>query len=339
MIMRLFGFAGLLLALLPGIAQAAPPPNVVEAAKREGKLIWWTSGSATDTRALIKKFNERYPFVQVESWTASGEDASEKIWAEHNANRHAWDVSLGADIQLHYDEWVKRGIVDKLPADGLKQLPARAKDPNGYWAQMGGNVTVPAYNTTLVSAKDAPKSWDDLLLPKWKGKLGLHIDPRMWQVLSQPEGWGKEKVVSYVTRLAQNKPQLIRSNTQNVALLLAGEFPIAVNVFLYRVLQYKSKGAPVEWSRVNPVVISGSAFIKSKKGPNSNAGYLWLDWIFSAEGVKAVDELTFKGSPFPGSGTSQSEAIKGLGYVVRDGDYYGKTQDFGRQLQKILGVF
>jgi iron(III) transport system substrate-binding protein len=337
--MRLFAFAGLFLVLLGGIAHATPPPAVVEAAKREGKLIWWTSGSATDNRALIKKFNERYPFVQVESWTASGEDASEKIWAEHNANRHGWDVSLGADIQLHYDEWVKRGIVDKLPADGLKQLPVRAKDPNGYWAQMGGNVTVPAYNTNLVSAKDAPKSWDDLLLPKWKGKLGLHIDPRMWQVLSQPEGWGKEKVVSYVTRLAQNKPQLIRSNTQNVALLLAGEFPIAVNVFLYRVLQYKNKGAPLEWSRANPVVISGSAFIKSKKGPNPNAGYLWLDWIFSPEGVKSVDELTFKGSPFPGSGTSQSEAIKGLGYVVRDGDYYGKTQDFGRQLQKILGVF
>ena len=337
--MRLFGFAGLLLTLLAGLIQAAPPPAVLEAAKREGKLIWWTSGSATDSRALIKKFNEKYPFVQVETWTASGEDASEKIWAEHNANRHGWDVSLGADIQLHYAEWVKRGIVDKLPPDGLKQIPARAKDPNGFWAQMGGNVTVPAYNTNLVSAKDAPKSWEDLLQPKWKGKLGLHIDPRMWQVLSQPEGWGKEKVLSYITKLAQNKPQLIRSNTQNVALLLAGEFPIAVNVFLYRVLQYKDKGAPVEWSRINPVVISGSSFIKSKKGPHPNAGHLWLDWIFSPEGVKNVDQLTFKGSPFPGSGTSQSEAIKGLGYVVRDGDYYGKTQDFGRQVQKLLGVF
>ena len=333
-----YAIASLLLCLVIGTGHAAPAPNVIEAAKREGKLIWWTSGSANDSRALVKKFNERYPFVQVEIWTAAGEDVSEKIWAEHNANRHAWDVSLGADIQLHYAEWIKRGIVEKLPPDGMKQMPARAKDPNGYWAQMGGNVTVPAYNTNFISAKDSPKSWEDLLNPKWKGKLGLHIDPRMWQVLSQPEGWGKEKVVNYVTRLAQNKPQLIRSNTQNVALLLAGEFPIAVNVFLYRVLQYKDKGAPVEWARVNPVVISGSAFIKSKKGPNPNAAYLWLDWIFSPEGVKNVDELTFKGSPFAGSGTSQSEAIKGLNMVVRDGDHYGKTQDFGRQLQKILGV-
>jgi ABC-type Fe3+ transport system substrate-binding protein len=336
--MYFFGLIGILVTLFMATAQATPPPGVVEAAKKEGKLIWWTSGSSTDSRALIKKFNERYPFIQVEFWNAPGEDASEKIWAEHNANRHGWDVSLGADIQLHYDQWVKSGIVDKLPPDGLKQIPARAKDPNGYWAQMGGNVTVPAYNTNLVSAKDAPKSWEDLLHPRWKGKLGIHIDARTWQVLSQPEGWGKEKVVSYVTRLAQNKPQLIKSNTQNAALLIAGEFPIAVNVFLYRILQYKEKGAPVEWVRVNPVVISGSSFIKSKKGPHPNAGYLWLDWIFSPEGVKLVDVLTNKGSPFPGSGTSQSEAIKGLNYVVRDGDYYGKTQDFGRQLQKILGV-
>jgi iron(III) transport system substrate-binding protein len=336
--MRTIGLVFWILTFGFTASHAAPAPSVIDAAKREGKLIWWTSGSANDSRSLIKKFNERYPFVQVEIWTAAGEDVSEKIWAEHNANRHGWDVSLGADIQLHYAEWVKRGIVEKLQADGLKEIPARAKDPNGYWAQMGGNVTVPAYNTNLVSPKDAPKSWEDLLQPKWKGKLGLHIDPRNWQVLSQPDGWGKEKVVNYITRLAQNKPQLIRSNTQNVALLLAGEFPIAVNVFLYRVLQAKSKGAPVEWARINPVIISGSAFIKSKKGPHANAGHLWLDWIFSPEGVKSVDELTFKGSPFPGSGTSQSEAIKGLNYVVRDGDYYGKTQDFGRQLQKILGV-
>jgi iron(III) transport system substrate-binding protein len=191
---------------------------------------------------------------------------------------------LGADIQLHYAEWIKRGIVEKLPPDGMKQMPARAKDPNGYWAQMGGNVTVPAYNTNFVSAKGRAEILGGFAQSQMERKLGLHIDPRMWQVLSQPEGWGKEKVVNYITRLAQNKPQLIRSNTQNVALLLAGEFPIAVNVFLYRVLQYKDKGAPVEWARVNPVVISGSAFIKSKKGPNPNAAYLWLDWIFSPEG-------------------------------------------------------
>ena len=136
--MRLFGFAGLLLTLLAGLIQAAPPPGVLEAAKREGKLIWWTSGSATDSRALIKKFNEKYPFVQVETWTASGEDASEKIWAEHNANRHGWDVSLGADIQLHYAEWVKRGIVDKLPPDGTQTDTRSGKRSQRFLGADGG---------------------------------------------------------------------------------------------------------------------------------------------------------------------------------------------------------
>ena len=336
--MDLFGVIALCVTFFLGVAQAAPPPGVVEAAKKEGKLVWWTSGTSADSQNLIKKFNERYPFIQVEFWNAPGEDISEKIWAEHNANRFSWDVSLGADIQLHYDEFVKRGIVEKLPPSGLKDIPARAKDPNGYWAQMGGNVTVPVYNTNLVSPKDAPKSWEDLLDPKWKGKLGLHIDSRTWQVLAQPEGWGREKVRAYITRLAKNQPQLNKSNTQNAALLVAGEYPIAVNVFLYRILQYKVKGAPVEWVRVNPVVISGSSFIKSKKGPHPNAGYLWLDWLYSPEGVKIVDEVTLKGSPFPGSGTSQSEAIKGLKYVVRDSDFYNKSQDFGKELQQILGV-
>jgi ABC-type Fe3+ transport system substrate-binding protein len=337
--MNIFGMMIFFIAFGWGLAQGAPPARVLEAAKREGKLVWWTSGSSTDSRSLIQGFNKHYPFIQVEFWTAPGEDAAEKIWAEHNAGRHNWDVSLGADIQLHYDDWVNRGVVEKFQPDWLKLVPDKARDPNGYWAQMGGNVTVPAYNTNLVSAKDAPKSWEDLLDPKWKGKIGMHMDYRTWVVLSQPDGWGKEKVVSYITQLAKNKPQAIKSNTQNAALLIAGEYSISANVFLYRMLQFKEKRAPVEWVKVNPVIITGSSFIKSKKGPNPNAGYLWLDWIFSPEGIKTVDDLTKKGSPFPGSGTSQSEAIKGLKYVVRDSDYYNKNQEFGKKLQKILGVF
>jgi iron(III) transport system substrate-binding protein len=336
--MSLFVAVAFFAALFLGTAQAAPPAGVIEAAKREGHLIWWTSGSSRDSQDIIKAFNKHYPFIQVEFWNAPGEDAAEKIWAEHSAGRYNWDVSLGADIQLHYDEWVKGGVVEKLHPEWLKLVPEKAKDPNGYWAQMGGNVTVPAYNTNLVSAKDAPKSWDDLLDPKWKGKLGMHMDYRTWVVLSQPDGWGKEKVLSYITQLAKNKPQAIKSNTQNAALLIAGEYSVSANVFLYRMLEYKEKRAPVEWVRVNPVVITGSSFIKSKNGPHPNAGYLWLDWIFSPEGIKTIDELTHKGSPFPGSGTSQSEAIKGLKYVVRDSDYYNKNQGFGKKLQKILGI-
>jgi len=218
--MKFLSFTALILSLVVGAAQAAPPASVVEAAKREGKLMWWTSGNSRDAKKIINAFNQHYPFIEVDFWNAPGEDSASKIWAEFNAGRHNWDVSLGADIHLHYGERVSQGVIEKFQPDWLKLVPDQAKDLNGYWAQMGGNVTVPAYNTNLVSAKDAPKSWDDLFNPKWKGKIGMHLDPRVWVVLSQSNAWGREKVVSYVTQLAKNKPQMIKSNTQNATLLI-----------------------------------------------------------------------------------------------------------------------
>ena len=218
--MKFLSFTALILSLVVGAAQAAPPASVVEAAKREGKLMWWTSGNSRDAKKIINAFNQHYPFIEVDFWNAPGEDSASKIWAEFNAGRHNWDVSLGADIHLHYGERVSQGVIEKFQPDWLKLVPDQAKDLNGYWAQMGGNVTVPAYNTNLVSAKDAPEAWGDLFNPKWKGKIGMHLDPRVWVVLSQSNAWGREKVVSYVTQLAKNKPQMIKSNTQNATLLI-----------------------------------------------------------------------------------------------------------------------
>src|SRR5262245_23694790 len=129
-LMNLFGVIALCATFFLSGAQAAPAPGVVEAAKKEAKLVWWTSGTSADSQNLIKKFNERYPFIQVEFWNAPGEDISEKIWAEHNANRFNWDVSLGADIQLHYDELVKRGIVVKIARFGLEVITEGDKDCN-----------------------------------------------------------------------------------------------------------------------------------------------------------------------------------------------------------------
>lgn len=335
--MKIFISLGLLLLLILPTAQAAAPDSRIEGAKREKRLVWWATLSSTEANEVIKRFNRRYPFVEVEHWRATGEVIAEKIWAEFHAKRHTWDVVLGGENRK-FPDLIKAGILQKWSVPGLANVHKQGRDRNGYWVVMGGNVIVPAYNTTLVPSSQAPRSWEDLLDPKWKGKLAVTTDVKPWVVLAQPGAWEKEKVRKYISRLAANKPQIINGHTQAVALLAAGEFAIAAEVYLYRVRMLMKKGAPVDWARVNPVLFTGSAFILSKNAPHPNAAYLWLDWIFSDEGNKAVDEITGKGNPFPGSGTQQAEAIKGLSYVGRDDGYVYQNSEFANELSRILGI-
>jgi iron(III) transport system substrate-binding protein len=190
-----------------------------------------------------------------------------------------------------------------------------------------------------VSAKDAPKSYEDFLNPKWRGKFAITVKVSNYVSLAQPEGWGKEKVKAYITRLAANKPQITKGRTQMVALLAAGEFPLATsNVALHSVKRLQEKGAPIEWVRAGPLVFAGAAATMSARAPNPNAAYLWLDWLLSAEGSKASEEIESKGNPFPGSGSQQSEAIKGLPFVVTDEMFQIDNEAFTKELNNLLGI-
>jgi iron(III) transport system substrate-binding protein len=321
--------------LLVSLAAAQPAPSVIEAAKKEKKLVWWGSLATSEATELIKRFNQRYPFIQVEHWRGTGEATSEKIHAEFKAKRYSWDVVVGAETS-NVPDYIKMGIIEKWSVPGLANVHKEGKDPKGYTVIFGGNVIVPAYNTSLVSANDIPKSWDDLVVPKWKGKISLTNDVKVWVILSQ--SWGKEKTKSYVTRLAANKPQIINGHTQATSLLAAGEFPLTAEVYLYRVRLLMKKGAPIDWARVNPVLFTGSSFMLSKNAPHPNAAYLWLDWLFSLEGLKATDDITGKGNPYPGSGTQQAEAVKGLSYLARDDRYVYENKQFTQEIQRILGI-
>jgi ABC-type Fe3+ transport system substrate-binding protein len=98
-----------------------------------------------------------------------------------------------------------------------------------------------------------------------------------------------------------------------MALLAAGEFPIATgDVVLNRINQLTRKGAPLDWVRTSPVLFTGGSVVLSKYAPHPNASFLWLDWLFSPTGVKSLDEITTKGILFPGNGSQQAAAVKGL---------------------------
>jgi len=317
----------------------APPQNVIEAAKKEKKVVWWSIMSPPEANGMIERFHRTYPFIEIDYWRGGPNALAERVWSDSNAGSHSWDVLYGGDDA--HPALIKAGLLNKWSVNGLETIHKSARDPNGYWATLGGSVSVAAaYNTNLISAKDAPKSWNDLLNPKWKGKIALNAERiDAYIILTQSGGWGKDKVREYVTKLAANKPQIIKGRVQMMALLAAGEFPIATgDVVLHRINQLTRKGAPLDWVRSSPVLFTGGSIVLSKYAPHPNASYVWLDWLFSPAGVKALDEITTKGSPFPGSGSQQAAAVKGLSFIREDENYGNQNKEFKEELQKTLGI-
>ena len=328
----------IILAILYGCLNSlalAAPADVIEKAKAEGKLIWWGGGTDAEDREFIKRFNQKYPFIVVEQWNTSSKATQERVWAEFTAKKYSWDVISGGSRAAQ--DWVKAGVMQKWSVPGLSRLPADARDPNGYYAPFGFNVSVPVYNTNLISAKDAPKTWEDLLDPKWKGKIAVPDVMDMWIVFGQPNVWGKEKTMSYVTKLAANQPKIL-SWTPALTLVAAGDLHITAEAFLFRAMASKDKGAAIDLVKATPLIGRGPKSFLSAKPPHPNAALVWLDWVYSPDGEKAIDEVLNKGNPAAGSGSRQAQLIKGQKFIYEDDEFYNSSKEYQEQLKNKFGI-
>lgn len=303
----------------------------IEGAKSEGALTWWGITQPAEATQIVAEFNKAYPFVKVEYWRGNAGDIASKLDAELMAGRISADVVLGGET-LNYPRWAQMGLIEKYTeiVPGLEKWHKLSYDPEGYWAMAGGQVSVGQYNTNLVSAAEAPKNWEDVLDPKWKGQIGVAtdqgIDPWFTMALA-PGGWGLEKTLDFLRKVAVQKPLFSKSPSESHALLVAGNVKILLNGFLRHVLQSQKKGAPVDWVRNQPVIFSGPSLILMKKGPHPNSARLFLEWALSPEGLKAYEDATSMGSPFPGTGTIQSKLVEGLPFLSRDLDVLQKTRE------------
>ncbi len=172
--------------------------------------------------------------------------------------------------------------------------------------------------------------WEELLKPKWKGQLGMPTDPRSWWTIALAEGgWGVEKTLDYVTKLKAQKPKMQKGPPQGHALLIAGDFMIFTNNFLRHVILSQAKGASVDWSRVNPIILSGPNIVLPMYAPRPNAARLFLEWYLSPMGLRAHEQVTGFGLASPGSGSRLSEIVKGHTFAVRTEKVVTKAVEMG----------
>lgn len=264
---------------------ADPSQKTVDEAKKEGKLVFYTVLTLPDSQALLKGFQQKYPFIQAELFRLGAEKMRTKILTEARAGRHFFDVT-SMDV---VENGVLQGqrIFAPYKASGRDAIPAGLKDDEGYWTAIYVRQFVLAYNTRLVSEKEVPKDWPEMLGPAWKGKIGMDSEETEWYA-ALAEYWGREKARKFLRGLAAQNPGLHQGHTLIAKLTLAGEFPLSI-AHASRIEQMKGQGAPLDWvETVDPVVISPSVVSLSAHAPHPNAARVFIDYVLSYEGQKIM---------------------------------------------------
>jgi iron(III) transport system substrate-binding protein len=289
--------AALAIALLPPIASAQDAR--LEAAKKEGKVVWYTSLVLPTAEKVGKLFEAAYPGVKVEVHRTGSQRILQRVMQELQAGIKNVDVIHTSDAG-HFVHLKGKQLLARYTPPGVERFPAGFKDRDGYYYGLRATVTVIAYNTKLVSAAEAPKTWKDLLDPRWKGKL-VTAHPGYSGVIATHvlalvnlHGW------DYFKQLAQNRLMLVQSAADPVGTVGSGERPVAANGGEYFFYQMKKKGNPVEIVYPKegvPLVVSPSAI--AAFAPHPNAARLFTDFTFSRETqqILADSEGLYTGHP------------------------------------------
>lgn len=260
----------------PAHAQDA---SLVSAARREGRVVWYTV--AGESQQIAQEFEKKYPFIKVEVVRSTVYPLLTRMLNEARAGNYLFDVVRQSTFT--FGQLIQRGLIQPYDSPERRGFDSGWKDKQGYWTSTDDNYFVIGYNTRLVSEREAPKDWDDLLLPRWRGQISL--DPDNHLLLGGLEqSWGREKALAYFRKLAQQQIQFRKGNTLIAQLVVAGEYPLGF-VYAHRVEFLKSQRAPIDWvSTMNPIVTTGGPLGLAAKAEHPNAGKLLIDFVLSREG-------------------------------------------------------
>ena len=281
--------AGVFCFAFAGAAPAcAANQALVDAAKKEGKVVWYTTLILQQLGTPIAQAFEKKYGIRVEATRNDPGETALRLLHENRANNMQADVFDGSFAPTAL---IAEGVLAKFQPDFVKDWPSELKDKNGYWTAHRLTVITPGYNTNLVKASDVPKNWNDFLAPKWKGKMAWGINPGITAstgfaglVLKE---WGEEKGMAYLRELAsQNIAGLKISARAVLDQVIAGEYPLALQILNDNVVISRNLGAPVAWIPMNPAFASVSVISVTAKARNPNAGRLLAEFVVSEEGQK-----------------------------------------------------
>jgi ABC-type Fe3+ transport system substrate-binding protein len=276
---------------IPTYAGADRAERLIEGAKREGQVTYYSGMIVNQAlRPLTAAFQKKYPFIRMTTWRGDSEAIETKLAAEMRASNLVADVVEGTGIG---ELAVRAGLAQPTWSPELAGIPPATLDPRRLWVPTRMSYFAIATNTRLVPAVDAPKSYADLLDPKWKGKMA-------WPLLSAVGAplfvtnlrlaWGDEKAMAYLQRLrAQAIVNFGSGNPRTlVDRVIAGEYAIALQIFAHHPLISAGKGAPVTARLLPPVASAPGTLVIPKGSHHPHAATLLMDFLLSREGQQTL---------------------------------------------------
>lgn len=300
------GSAALGLSLFAAPLKAAAPdpaaitPQLIEAAKKDGKIVLYSAMDLPVGEKLGKAFEAQYPGVQVQIERTGSERLFQRIEQEFGSNVHAVDVATTADAS-HFISWKRNGwLAPFVPEDVAKYFPAQYRDGDGMFATSRLWLSSIAYNTVLVKPADAPMSFADLLDPKWAGKMVKGHPAYSGTIMTATFQLVRELGWEYLEKLSRQRIMQVQSSTDPPKKLALGERAVMADGNEYNVVLLKEAGQPVEpvYPAEGTPTISGSTGI-FVAAPHPNAARLFQAWLHTRQTQQFFTDFTAQYSVHP----------------------------------------
>jgi iron(III) transport system substrate-binding protein len=324
-------------------APAAEPitPALIAAAKKEGKLAFYTAMDLQLAERFGRTFEAKFPGVSVRVERSGAERVFQRIDQEYQSNIHAVDVVNTAD-QAHCIIWKRKGwLAAYLPEDVAKHYDKQYYDPAGLHVTTRVLVSPLGYNTKLVKAEEAPKSFADLLDPKWAGKMVKAHPAYSGTIMNATFQIARDLGWEYLEKLAKQRIMQVQSATDTPKKIALGERAVMVDGAGYLIIRAKEKGEPVEIvypSEGTPLATAPSAVLKA--APNPNAARLFFNWLHSREAQQLLVDYARQYSPH--SQTVEKPGVRKLSDIKlmkEDPEGVEKTADeIKSRYAKVFGV-
>ncbi len=310
--------AAALAAALPAAAQnlygyegADRMDKIVAAARKEGALTLYTTIAEKDLPAILGPFEKKYG-IKVTTWRAGTDKVLQRTVQEARAGRHEVDAVHFGSPEM--EALAREKILAPVSSPVHKDLLPGSVPSHRQWAATILSVWVQAYNTNAVKKSELPRTYQDLLDPRWKGKLGIEMKNDDWFATVVHQLGGEEKGLAFFRQLVEkNGISPRKGHTLLNNMVVSGEVPMALTVYNYMPQQAKEKGAPIDWFAIEPAIARSNAIGVAAKAKHPNAALLFYEYMLGPEGQKAMVSIDYVPT-----NTKIESPLKGVKIVTTD---------------------
>jgi ABC-type Fe3+ transport system substrate-binding protein len=268
---------------LENLSVAERQKELIEGAKGENEMVWYTNTGLANASRYIQAFQQAYPFTHPKVWRGKTRQVTQRVIAEANAGRNLVDVIKPSTDLLPV--LLEKNLLGRYETPVRAVYPPHAKAT--YFTNMNYAFRVFGYNPRKVARTEVPKTWEDLLQPRWKGQI-LFDESSLEEVMALLAAWGREKTVNYFTRLSQQQLLIRVGRDTTTQMMMAGEAPLAVTTYAYNNESLRAQNAPVDWVAEDLIPALMYPLTMSRNAPHPYSAALFYDFLLSEPGQKLI---------------------------------------------------